>query len=70
VRYSSAELERLVDRAVARAMPALERRLAVLVAELRDDVHEELAGMHRRIDEVHSRALRELTRLQQGRHAE
>ena len=55
-----------VEAVVARQLAAVRRELELerelAIAELRAELHLELAAITRRIDDVHTAALRELTR--------
>lgn len=61
------ELERRIEAYIDRRVTTSNASLLALIAEHRDDVHEELEELGRRITEVHTRALRELTRLHDRR---
>ncbi len=65
---SRSEVERMIERSRRETVDAVTRALEALEAELRDDLHTELVAITRRIDAVHAKALRVLTRNIERRH--
>ncbi len=59
---SRREVERMLASSRRETLNAVELALKALEAELRDDLHTELVAITRRIDAVHAKALRALTR--------
>jgi len=55
-------VEQVVSRQLAAIRHELELERELAIAELRADIHRELEAITRRIDNVHTAALRELTR--------
>jgi hypothetical protein len=57
-------LRELVQREIAVQLEPIARGFHEALAELRDELYDNAHAINRRIDAVHTRALRELTRLQ------
>lgn len=60
-RWTRAELVELVREEVAVQLAELGAAYMDAIAELRDELHEEIVGLDRRLTEVHEKALRALT---------